>query len=238
MVKQFVISAGHAEKVQGAVGYLKEHQAADKVVNRVHKILTTQYNGKGYKFDDKTSTTQNQNLYTIVKYHNSKERALDISVHFNSAGATASGSECCYYDAKKLADKMSEAMAKAMGIPDRGPKERKELYFLRNTTKPAILLEVCFVTSKKDATEYNKDFEPLCQAIAKVIADELGYKKITATKKTTKKTTKTSATAGKTINQLAKEVIRGKYGNGRERMLALGSKYEAVQKEVSKLLAK
>ena len=69
---------------------------------------------------------------------------------------------------------MSKAMSGAMGISDRGPKYRSELYFLRNTNKPAILLEVCFVSSKKDSDSYKKNFEKLAQAIAKVIADYAG----------------------------------------------------------------
>lgn len=180
MVKQFVISSGHGEKVPGAIGVLNEHNEAKKVVDRVYTILTTQYNGAGYKFHDTTSTTQNKNLETIVNYHNSKSRLLDISVHFNSASASATGSECLYYDAKSLSAAMAKAMATALGITNRGAKERKELYFLKNTIKPAILLEVCFVTSEKDATSYRENFEKLCQAIAKVIAEELGYtKKVT-----------------------------------------------------------
>lgn len=46
------------------------------------------------------------------------------------------------------------------------------------------LLEVCFVTSEKDAAAYHKNFENLCQAIAKVIANELDYtKKVTTASK-------------------------------------------------------
>lgn len=184
MVKQFVISSGHGDKVSGAIGILNEHNEAKKVVNRVYSILTNDYNGKGYKYHETTATNQQQNLANIVNYHNSKERALDISVHFNSASAGATGTECLYYDKKSLSTKMSKAMANALDILDRGAKERKELYFLRNTSKPAILLEVCFVTSKKDAAAYHDNFEVLCQAIAKVIADELGYaKKVTTVSK-------------------------------------------------------
>lgn len=184
MVNKFVISSGHGAKVSGAIGILNEHDEAKKVVNRVYDILINNYNGSGYKYHEKTATTQNQNLANIVNYHNSKSRSLDISVHFNSASATATGSECLYYDAKTLSAKMSKAMANALGIIDRGAKQRKELYFLRNTSKPAILLEVCFVTSKKDAKAYRENFEDLCQAIAKVIANELGYiKKVTKVSK-------------------------------------------------------
>ncbi|RPJ97301.1 N-acetylmuramoyl-L-alanine amidase [Rummeliibacillus sp. TYF005] len=177
MTKQFVISSGHGDKVSGAIGILNEHNEAKKVVNRVYSILVDEYNGKGYKYHETTATNQNQNLANIVSFHNGKTRDLDISVHFNSASASATGTECLYYDAKSLSAKMSKAMANALGIVDRGAKERKELYFLRNTSKPAILLEVCFVTSKKDAAAYHENFEDLCQAIAKVIANELGYKK-------------------------------------------------------------
>jgi hypothetical protein len=41
---------------------------------------------------------------------------------------------------------------------------------------------------------------------------------------------------GKSVTQLAQEVLDGKYGNGDERKKALGSQYAAVQKEVNKLL--
>ncbi len=175
MVKQFVISSGHGDKVAGAIGILNEHEEAKKVVNRVYDILTKEYNGVGFKYHETTATTQNQNLSNIVSFHNGKTRELDVSVHFNSATPAATGTECLYYDALTLSAKMSAAMATALGIVDRGPKERKELYFLRNTSKPAILLEVCFVTSEKDAAAYRKNFEALCQAIAKVIAGHLGY---------------------------------------------------------------
>lgn len=181
MSKKYVISSGHSEDVRGAAGILDEVNEARKVVNRVHTILTTDYNGEGSKFHDNTSKTQKQNLDTIVKHHNGKERDLDISVHFNAASKTNDprGVECLYYDAKALSAKVSAAISKTSGLKDRGAKERKELYFLNATNKPAILIEVCFVDSKADAKIYNDNdkFEEICQAIASVIANELGYKK-------------------------------------------------------------
>lgn len=176
-MKKFVISSGHGKIVGGAVGFINERAEAVKVVDRVYAILTNSYNGRGYRYHESTAQNQSQNLANIVNYHNGKDRELDVSVHFNSASASATGTECLYYDAKSLSAKMSAAMAKALDIRDRGPKERKELYFLCNTTKPAILLEVCFVSNKDDVAKYKANFERLCQAIAKVIADYLGYKK-------------------------------------------------------------
>ena len=43
--------------------------------------------------------------------------------------------------------------------------------------------------------------------------------------------------AGKTDEELAHEVIAGKYGNGADRVKALGSRYEAVQDLVNKIMA-
>lgn len=176
-MKKFVISSGHGKIVGGAVGFINERAEAVKVVDRVYAILTNSYNGRGYRYHESTAQNQSQNLANIVNYHNSKDRELDVSVHFNSAAASATGTECLYYDAKSLSAKMSAAMAKALDVRDRGPKERTELYFLRNTTKSAILLEVCFVSNKDDVAKYKANFERLCQAIAKTIADYLGYKK-------------------------------------------------------------
>lgn len=171
MVK-VILSAGHGAKVSGANGFIKEHDEAVRLGKRVVEIL-----GKEAIFyRETTATSQRQNLSNIVAYHNSKSRVLDVSLHFNSASFTATGSECLYLNPKlkTLSTKMSKAMSGAMGISDRGPKYRSELYFLRNTNKPAILLEVCFVSSKKDSDSYKKNFEKLAQAIAKELADYAG----------------------------------------------------------------
>lgn len=56
--------------------------------------------------------------------------------------------------------------------------------------------------------------------------------------KTTTTTTKAPANkpSTKTISQLADETMRGLHGSGRDRMISLGSNYEAVQKEVNRRL--
>ncbi|MGE7624628.1 N-acetylmuramoyl-L-alanine amidase [Viridibacillus sp. NPDC096237] len=183
MVRKFVISSGHALKVCGAKGILDEVNEARKVANRVYEILTTGYDGSGYTFHDDTSITQNQDLNTIVKYHNGKVRDLDISIHFNAASKTSEprGTECLYYDAIALSIKVSAEIASVSGLKDRGSKERKELHFLNSTNRPAILIEVCFVDSAADAKIYNDKFECICQGIASVIADYLDYSKQVST---------------------------------------------------------
>lgn len=179
MVKKYVISSGHGKYVRGAHGYIDEVDEARRVVNRVHQILKEKYDGEGYTFHDNTSKSQSVNLKTITAFHNSKERAIDISVHFNAASATATGVEVLHHGSHgAIASKLSKAMSKALGLVDRGQKIRKDLYVLKNTNRTALLLEVCFVSSKKDADAYIRNFEKLCQAIAKFVAAQLGYKEI------------------------------------------------------------
>ncbi|MGE8037910.1 N-acetylmuramoyl-L-alanine amidase [Lysinibacillus sp. NPDC093692] len=179
MTKRYVGSSGHGLKIRGAKHFIDEVDEARQVTNEVHRILTTQYNGAGSVFHDDTSTTQNQNLQTIVNYHNKQSRDLDWSIHFNAASVTDDprGVEVLYYDMKDLSAKVSAAISKASGLKDRGPKQRPELYFLKNTYKPAILIEVCFVDSEGDVDLYHKNFNAICAAIAEVLATHLGYTK-------------------------------------------------------------
>jgi len=209
-----VVSAGHGAKVAGAVGYLNEHKEAVKVGKRVVAIL-----GKDAVFyEETTATTQRQNLNNIVAFHNGKSRDLDVSIHFNSAAASsATGAECLYVNTKlkSLSAKMSKVMANAQGIRDRGPVFRSELAFLNGTAKPAILLEVCFVSNKSDAEKYNKNFEKLCQEIAGVIASQVGIK-ISSTSKP-KEEEKVSQVSNSSATQ--HKVVKG------ETLYAIATKY-------------
>lgn len=171
MANSIVISSGHALYVRGASDIIDEVSEARKVVAQVVAYLK-QLGVTVYEFHDNTSKTQNQNLSTIVNFHNSKNRELDISIHFNSAARTSNplGVEVLYYDQSGLAANVSKAIANASGLRNRGAKQRKELYFLRKTAKPAILIEVCFVTSTADVELYQKNFDAICRAIAETLS--------------------------------------------------------------------
>jgi len=171
MYNTIVISSGHGLKVRGAKGYIDEVDEARKVVDRVAYYLR-QLGAVVDVFHDNTSTTQNQNLSTIVAYHNkNKTRQLDISVHFNASKTTTApmGVEVLYYDHKALAEKISKSISEASGLKNRGAKMRQDLYFLRMTNKPAILIEVCFVDSQTDVELYRKHFDNICKAIAETL---------------------------------------------------------------------
>jgi N-acetylmuramoyl-L-alanine amidase len=66
---------------------------------------------------------------------------------------------------------VSEAIARC-GFINRGAKKRTDLYFLNNTSAPAILLEICFVDSTADAEIYGGAYDAICESIADVLGGE------------------------------------------------------------------
>jgi N-acetylmuramoyl-L-alanine amidase len=164
-----IISSGHGLLVRGASGYLDEVDEARKVVEKLAENLRG-ININVTTFHDDTSTSQNENLKTIVDFHNGRERDLDVSVHFNAYKTTSDpmGTEVLYVTQGDLASEIAQAISKAGGLLNRGPKKRSDLYFLNNTNEPAILIEVCFVDSSADANSYRTHFQAICRAIAGV----------------------------------------------------------------------
>lgn len=169
------ISAGHGDKVPGAIGYIDEHEEACHVIETVAYALR-EMGVEVLTYVDKVSTTQNENLNRIVDWHNSQTRDLDISCHFNAYETTSKpmGCEVLYVSQTglEIADEVVDAICEASGLINRGPKKRTDLFFLNNTEEPAILIETCFVDSKADVDIYHENYDVICNAIAAAVAGE------------------------------------------------------------------
>lgn len=168
--KSIVISSGHGKYVRGAAGIIDEVDEARKVVDYLAKLLKDR-GVKVVTFHDDTSHSQNENLWTITDFHNAQARELDISVHFNAFEQVSKpmGTEVWWVTQESLAKTLSAAMASA-GFIDRGPKKSTSLHFLNQTTKPSVLLEVCFVDSEADCAIYDEQFEEICGALTNTLA--------------------------------------------------------------------
>lgn len=169
MVKRIAISSAHGLKIRGAKGYLDEVNESRRVVTDVVKYLKAA-GVTVMRFDDDKSTTQSANLRAIVSWHNAQKRELDVSIHFNAfkTQTKAVGTECLYLTQAKLAMHVAAGICYASGLIDRGAKKRTNLAFLK-TTKPAILVEVCFVDSKADSELFKKHHDAIAKAIANAI---------------------------------------------------------------------
>ena len=120
---KIAISSGHGLYVSGTKDLIDEVTEARKGTDRVALILKS--NGIDVNvFHDNTSRTQNDNINTIIKHHNSLQRNLDVSIHFNSSdGGTKDaglGVETLYHTgeqpSKQIASKVSRKISGASGL--------------------------------------------------------------------------------------------------------------------------
>jgi len=171
---KIAISSGHGSKVPGAIGPspwgLDEHKEAVRVVDKMAEFIRATGNGVE-TYEDTVSKTQNENLNRLVDWHNSRTRDYDVSVHFNCYESTTKpmGTECLYITQSSLASKVAAGIGDAGDFINRGAKKRTDLFFLNNTAKPAILIEVCFVDSQPDCGLYKQNFDDICRAAAEAI---------------------------------------------------------------------
>lgn len=173
---KIAMSSGHGKYIRGASGspippQLDEVDQARRVVDRVAELIKKTSVGIE-TFHDNTSHDQNTNLNTIVNWHNKQTRDYDVSCHFNAFDHSAHGTEVLYLTQSSLAKKVCDAIVSAGKFTNRGAKYNGGLFFLNNTKKPAILLEVCFCDNTGDSNLYNQHFEAICEAIAESISGQ------------------------------------------------------------------
>ena len=122
----------------------------------------------------------------INKLIKSGSAAIDtpiaIEIHFNSAKSErtglhiGTGCETLYYtnshSGRTIANEVQDAMVKAMKVKDRGVKQRGDLYFLKKTNCPAIIIEPEFVQHYDLIHKYRKR---ACLRIAQALFRAQGY---------------------------------------------------------------
>ena len=170
-LKTLNIHAGHNFNVSGADGYFSETTESRNVKNAViSKLQSLDY--KVYDCTDDSGKTQNENLKNIVSKCNDNTVDLDVSIHFNASDGQGHGVEVLQYSDKTQAitQNICNAIAE-LGFKNRGVKERTDLYVLKKTKAPAILIECCFCDSEIDAGLYN--CETMASAIVKGLTGEV-----------------------------------------------------------------
>ena len=165
--KKMVINvhAGHnpdGKAACGAIGYIKESTEARRVKDEVIRMLR-ELGHTVYDCTVDNGTSKSDVLKKIVSKCNAHTVDLDISIHFNSAtgleyDGETTGTEVLVYSGYSKARDEAEAVCAAiaeLGFENRGVKFRPDLYVLKNTEAPAMLVECCFVTDKDDVELYN-----------------------------------------------------------------------------------
>ena len=174
------VHGGHAKTgggASGAVGLIRESDEDRKVKNEVIKLLAE----AGHTVYDCTvdKGSQSSVLRDIVKKCNAHTVDLDVSIHFN-AGASGkkdgktTGTEVLIHSNSSKSKAQAEAICKAiaaLGFKNRGVKIRPDLYVLKHTNAPALLVECCFVDDPEDVKLY--DAKKMAQAIVKGITGKM-----------------------------------------------------------------
>lgn len=177
--KKMVINvhAGHnpdGKVACGAVGYIKESTEARRVKDEVIRMLR-ELGHTVYDCTCEDGSSSSDVLKKIVSKCNAHEVDLDISIHFNAAGnlpedGKTTGTEVLLYSGNSKAGDYAVAVSEAiesLGFKNRGIKFRPDLYFLKKTKAPAMLIECCFVNDKDDTKIY--DHYNMAKAIVKGI---------------------------------------------------------------------
>ena len=174
------VHAGHCPQGQGAfgaVGVLQESVEDRLVKDEVIRLLREQ----GHTVYDCTcdlAVSASECLKEIVKKCNQHKVELDVSIHLNSGrgdltgDGNIAGTEVYNFSekTKAVSDRICANISVALGIKNRGTKYNKDLYVLRHTNSPAILVECCFVDDKDDADRW--DPKKCAQAIVAGILDQ------------------------------------------------------------------
>lgn len=157
--KIIVIDAGHGGKDGGAVS--KDEKFCEKDINldillRVKKLLD--------ESDIKAYYTRTEDKTVYLRPRADLANAVDadyfISIHCNSNASTSpNGMEVLYYDnafkgvkAKDLAYLFSLELEKKINLKQKGIVRRKfeDLYIMDRSVVPTILLEIGYMSNKKD----------------------------------------------------------------------------------------
>jgi hypothetical protein len=148
---KFGIDKGHNVAADtGAVGIKREDEVIRAVGNKVIEYLIK----LGHTVVDCTpitaSTLMESLSYRVTKANN-EEVDYFVSIHLNAGGGRGTEVYAISEKGRLMAQGVLKEMT-ALGFVNRGIKNGSGLYVLKNTTAPAILIEVAFVDSGEDMT--------------------------------------------------------------------------------------
>jgi len=174
-----VIDPGHGGSDPGAIGIggIRETDVVLEVSKLVEKLLSD----KGVKVVLTRKNEIDLDLHPRVSFANNTDADIFVSIHANASRGKRrdiNGLETFYFKGwrgRSLAKKIQKQILRVSpGSPDRGVKPGK-FYVIKNTSMPAVLVEIGFLTGRLDARRLEKTAhrKRLAYAIAKGILEYL-----------------------------------------------------------------
>lgn len=234
MSKKIYISPSSQPANKYAVGNTNEQEQCRKI----GAALETKLNKLGFNAKAGLSGT----MYTRTKASNDMGADLHLPIHTNAFDGKVAGLRIMISkkggEAEKIAKAIMATLAPITPGASDGISVQSGLYEISNTTAICVYIEVGFHDNPTEAKWIIEHTDDIADAIAQGLCNHYGVAKKTETSVAPVTPAAPSAPVEKSIDELAREVIAGKYGSGDERKKKLGDKYDAVQKRVNELLAK
>lgn len=180
-----VLDAGHGGSDSGAVG--NGYYEKDFTLSIVQAAKTYFDSNGDYKVYYTRLTDTYPSLSERYKLANEVNADIFVSVHINSAGSTATGTETLYNPDRnkknsagltcyQLAGYTQKRVQAATGFSNRGLKQRctrlgNGLAVLNNNNGPATLTEIGFISNKTEAKKMAANLNNYGQAVYRAIVD-------------------------------------------------------------------
>ncbi len=118
---------------------------------------------------------QDDDLYAITSAANASGADIFISIHCNAFNGSACGTEVEVHPGsragKSLGTCIQRQIVDSLGTVDRGLKNRADLWVLKSTDMPAVLVELAFIDNEDDATLLGERQDDFARAIARGVTD-------------------------------------------------------------------
>ena len=168
-----VIDPGHGGDDSGTTAYGKaEKDIVNGVVEKLHKTLSSDDIGIYYTREKDTNLSDEERLSFI----NSVSADLVVSIHVgaDSKSRTTTGITALSLSADRaLAEAFSSNIAEKCSEKDAGWKDGTNISLMRNLNSKTIMLELGYITNKKEALLMSEDayMEKASEALAETIKE-------------------------------------------------------------------
>lgn len=182
---------GWGDSKTGAVG----NGLIEKDVNLEIALLTKQIleNNDFEVAITREGDSYDKKLYQAAEIMNNESPALVVSIHTNSGGNTATGTEGCYTvgkstdeQSKQLAQLLTESIASDLSVPNRGiyPENSESVcgrgrgrLYIHDMNAPSAIIETGFLSNPTEAELLKNKKHEYAQAIARAIMNYLGVQR-------------------------------------------------------------
>lgn len=166
------LNPGHAPNGNpdpGACGCgLRECDVAKSVADLVEHYLTA----AGVTV---VGNMQCDDLWDITETANASGADIFVSIHCNAFNGSAQGTEVEVHpgsaDGNKLGACIQRQIVDSLGTADRGLKDRADLWVIKRTDMPAVLVELAFIDHEGDAALLRDRQDDFARAIARGVTD-------------------------------------------------------------------